>query len=520
MKKLVALLLAFALCATMASFAMADEVEIVYTGEANKPIVSSPITLKILSATSNNVYDWDSMRYFREALEGTNITIEAELYHWSNYADVMTTRLAAGVDMPDIVFVDGNDADGAFYNAGLFVPMNEYAEEWGFNQKKFLEQYPTMKGAITTATGDQIFLPYVTDDSDLGRCLMIHYKLFEDNGIQIPTTTDELYDALKVLKELGDWNGNGLADETPFLFCNDIYMLYQLGCAWGLNLETGWHVNDEGIVSCDWIDPAYKDFVVYLNKLASEGLMNDDFATVTSDQQLAGFAADIIGATISWGGCSAWFSDLLEPGIDLLSVGGRGGYMNIDALEGPTGEKCFYSRDVFQRAFAITRDCKYPEVAYCLLDYMLNDDIVRTVWIGKENGDWSYDADGNMVFTEQYILNEDNYQWNNGANAEVLPGLQKTFYRAETPEAYTDLQKTVGDHTKRPIGFAFVAPEYTEKLNTYKADFDTYVQESFNAFVKGTRDVEAEWDSYVEYCKALGADELTSVYQARVDASK
>ena len=45
----------------------------------------------------------------------------------------------------------------------------------------------------------------------------------------------------------------------------------------------------------------------------------------------------------------------------------------------------------------------------------------------------------------------------------------------------------------------------------------TYLDEEVQGFITGTIDVEAEWDSYVQKCNDLGAQELVDLYQKIYD---
>lgn len=523
MKRLTSLLLALVLCMSFAAFtANAEGYEIVYDGTAFAPIVTEPVTITLFSVNGASVLgDYSTMKWFHKALENTNINLVTEIIpDGGMFAEVYNTRMAAGVDLADITAVRGGDQDGTFANAGLFLPLNAYAEKYGFNQAKLLEKYPAAKGSMYHADGTQYFMPYTLLATEHARQLGLNVRVFEEYGIEVPTTTEELVDTLRALKDAGDWNGNGQADEWP-LYIRDMGLLKAMASFWGLDLtNTGFSPDEDGIVSCDWISEEYKDFAIYVKGLLDEGLLNADVNTSGWDIINGQWTLDTIGMTLDWVSNFSRFELDLDPDYNVFTDERRVAVMA--ALEGPFGDVMYNGRPPVGNVFAITRDCKNPEVAYCLMDYMLNQEVIDMLWVGIEGQDYTKDEAGNYVFSETYIANADNYRFLQGYNADFLPGGQSLYgYGLATNHPDNVAQWAVNNEvTVLPISFAFLDESYNEIINTYSADFNTYVSEAFAAFIYGNRDIEAEWDTYVEECMALGLEKLTEVYQARYDASK
>ena len=523
MKKLVSLLLCLLMCTSLLGpAALAKEVEIVYDGTPFAPITSEPVTLTVLSSASGSKQsDYETMKWFHLALENTNVTLEVELVDFSSYDEVMSTRLAAGIDLPDIIWVSTKDPDGTYSNAGLFKPLNEYDAKYGINSKKIFERYNTLRGSCTSADGTQYYMPYYQLATEHAVNFSYNVKLFEDYQIPVPTTTDELYETLKALKAVGDWNGNGKADEVPLYFRRpDGAEFKQMASFWGLDLVSGYKANEEGIVKCGFVQPEYKEYLLFCRKLIEEGLLNEDYSTGSWDQCFARWTNNSVGMQFDWTSNISELELAMCPDYNfrtddpVIAV--------LPPLTGPYGDDCYMGRDPAGKVFAITSSCEYPEVAYCVMDYLLNDEVVDMTWLGVEGVDYTKDAEGTLTFTDEYYTNKDNYRDRNGYNAEMLPGGQSLYgygLAANNAKSVAQWLKNA-EKTVLPLGFTYLEEEYNDIMSTYQVDLNTYIDESLAAFVLGIRDIESEWDSYVEDCYNLGLEQMEKVYQARYDKTK
>ena len=153
MKRFLTLLLALTLCLTALTAAAAGEH--FYKGTA--PVVEEKTTLTMLSSNSGSLIDDISgMTWTQEMLRRANIDLDLELVPSSAYDDVLKPRLAAGVDLPDIIKV-GNDQTMTYCGAGLFYDLTDLVNEIGYGVKHWTTQ-PGWEGLIDqmTATDGRI----------------------------------------------------------------------------------------------------------------------------------------------------------------------------------------------------------------------------------------------------------------------------------------------------------------------------------------------------------------------------
>ena len=216
LRKYAARLTGLALSAVMAMGAGTAIADISYDGTA--PISEEPVTITALGTNGASlVTDFDSMTWWQEVLKKANVDLQLEMVDPSSYGDVIKPRLAAGVDLPDLVMIGGSDSDMSYINSGLFLDLTEYYEKYGFNFNKQFEKHPRLKAEITTPDGQMYYLPYIyTTDSNM-RCLMVNMEYLKALGMTADDikTMDDYYEYLKAVKE-NDLNGNGDAtDEVP-----------------------------------------------------------------------------------------------------------------------------------------------------------------------------------------------------------------------------------------------------------------------------------------------------------------
>ena len=97
---------------------------------------------------------------------------------------------------------------------GAFLPLDDLIAEHAPNIKKFFDEHPDLRQAITAADGNIYFIPYVPD-GDFARAWFIRQDWLDKLGLKVPQNVDELHDVLTAFRDK-DPNGNGQKDEIPY----------------------------------------------------------------------------------------------------------------------------------------------------------------------------------------------------------------------------------------------------------------------------------------------------------------
>ena len=328
-----------------------------YTGSA--PISDEKIAISILSTNSaSKILGFDEMTWWKKALELANVELEMEEIDWSSYNDVVRPRLAAAIDLPDIVRVSGMDDDMAYSDSGIFLELSGYYEEYGYNLKKQFEENKNLKAEITTPDGEIYYLPYINATADNSRCLMMHTGFLENVGMTVDDikTLDDYYDYLTKVKN-SDANENGdTTDEIPLFMRSgsiDLWATY-----WGLD-SNGFQVADDGTVICGFTDERYLDYLTYMNKLFSEGLLYSEFATAKYDTQTALYSNNQVGSILHYISNCTSYSQTIDSNWDFYND--KPIMMPIVPPKGPYGDQYVTGRDALGFFFGITTYCENPE---------------------------------------------------------------------------------------------------------------------------------------------------------------
>ncbi|MCI8441927.1 MAG: extracellular solute-binding protein [Provencibacterium sp.] len=534
-RSVISLTLCFALCAAMLSAcsgggasssaapqsgssaapaASSEAAQATLSYNGSSPVFEETKTISVLSsngASRNN--EFAGMDWFQEILRRANVQLDIELVDPSSYEDAVKPRLAAAVDLPDLIALPGNDSDMAYINSGIFIDLTDYFDKYGFNLNPRMEEdaYAGIRGEITTPDGKMYYIPAMNLTVDWCRSLMLNFRWLDELNLSAPTTLDEYYEYLKAVKTT-DLNHNGENDEIPLFMRAGMTQLF--GNFWDLDLLVGYRQDDAGKVTCSYIEPAYRDCLAWLNKLYSEGLLYSEFATANLDTQTALFHNDQIGSIFHFLSNCTGYSQQIDPSWDFNSDTPI--MQPIIPPQGPNGQTYFYGRDPLGTFFGITRDCEDPEAVFCFADYLYSEEAAELAWYGLEGTDYNIE-NGEIVFTDVFLNNEDNYRTRMGYNCSALPNIQiPGSYGATQCKAIMEANEINRTHARNPIGFTFHLPEEIETIQAYSADLKTYFDEMFVAFVTGTTPL-TEWDSYVNNVKAMHVDEVTAIYQAVCD---
>ena len=255
MKKFLVLFIALMMCF---SAACAEG----YTGEA--PVCEEKTTLTML--TTDVQYEWMDSVYIHQLLEKANIDLQVELVPGGAYNDVLKPRLAAGIDLPDIVYV-GLDVQQQY--ADLWYDLTDFYNEIGYNIKAWAERFPqnfaTLEGQLKNSEGKILYLPHLYIDGSNYRHLIMNTTWLEKAGISRDELTLENLDKFFHYVLENDMNGNGdTQDEVPLFSRAD--HIYGWGLMWNLDLYGKWQINEDGTISCAYTDPRYKEFLTQMNK--------------------------------------------------------------------------------------------------------------------------------------------------------------------------------------------------------------------------------------------------------------
>lgn len=479
----------------------------VYTGSG--PITDAPEKLTILAtnAWTTNV-DLATAEIVRTIVDKAGVTVDWQLLPPQNYADAVSPRLATGIDLPDIVYLPDQDQLMKYIKSGLFLPIDEYYEKYGVNLKKLYEQNPDIKASLTTPDGRMYYVPQRVLTKNYMPLFMVNTRWLDAVGLKEPATLDEFTEMLRKFKT-DDPNGNGQADEIPFSL-DPKFLPMAFGPSFGMDLYTQFYADDAGKVHFGYYEPAYEDYLTYLNGLYGEGLLPVDFASTTSDQVTSRFSQNVTGATFNF----SWYTSMVysplfedyDPNVPLIK--------GIAPLAGPNGDRFYVGRTPVSGIFGISKNAKNPELAFKFLDYASSEEAQTYYTWGIEGVTYEI-ADGKKRFTEQGKSND--FIQKLGIGPVNLPNSQST----ESTDVlvapwHAEIDKEMEKYIKAPFPFVYALPEEASVESQYMTDISTYVEEMHYKFITGQENL-GNFGKYIANLQKMGIEQVIEVKQAQYD---
>lgn len=411
----------------------------------------------------------------------------------------------------------------AYAAQGAFISLNDLIEEHAPNIKKFLDENPDVKKAQTDADGNIYMLNYIPD-GEFGRVYFIRTDWLKKLNLETPTTFDELEKVLYAFRN-DDPNGNGKKDEVP-VFNDKWQEVVRLANLWGARVFGFDSFTERVVIDKDdnmyhaWTAPEFKEALKGLAKWYEDGIIDQEAFTrkLNTARQTLWTKDNVGGMTHEFFASTSAFNyneELLSAVPDFkvqafLPVNKNG-----------VGFEEHHRATAKQDGWAISANCKDPVAAIKLMDWFYTEEGRRAINFGVEG--LSYEMkDGKPVFKDEVLeqTNVNTYiQQTFGAQLPI--GYKQDFAYEEqwlskegkeANDLYTANKDTVLSAKLTPI--LPLTAEEREELESCLTAVNDYQDETIIAFITGKTDIDENWDSYVEKCKALGSEKLVEIYKS------
>lgn len=521
------------------------------------PLTTEDVTLTIGLSPSPLTTDYENNYLTQLIEETTGVKLDFEFLpaDGGEAQQKLSLMTASGEKLPDILLIGLSDIQRYNYGAsGFFIPLNDYIENDSYYWNIAMDTWATpkekedvLKYAASPDGNIYGYPSYYVDPADASALYLSINKVWLDNlGLEVPTTTDELYTVLKAFKEQ-DANGNGDPnDEIPLighkdwmgnvaLFLMNSFVYDAFAGDFGYQLTA-----EDGKLSAPFVTEEYREGIRYLHKLLEEELLSPlSFSQTTNDLQAILTAPEdqdsVIGAFV--GHPSPLFGTDVPRTLD---------YVGIPSLEGPNGvEWAPFGLQIGSYNTFITQDCEYPELAFRVIDACAETTLSLSIRYGEQDVDWNY-VDGGPTrysgISDEYVAvyeqtpteerparwtTENNTIWHanyfNMLPPKLMGGNLATEYASEYQEyklgvlCYDTFPARYDLHPEEmPMKLVFTQEEL-DQVSEIEATIRTYVDESLTRFILGDMDVEADWDAYLNELETIGLSMYLEVAQIAYD---
>ena len=527
------------------------------------------LTLKV-AATDFAPNDMWFFQYYEE-VTGVKMNVNSVLA--SDWGEKKSVLMATG-DYTDIIWAGEWTASEIVEYGGdsTFLDLRDYFDY----MPNFVKEMDTIEGSwsyITTPDGAVYTtcsidpVNWISSSSDW---MWINTKWLEAAGLEKPQTLDEFYNALVAFRD-NDVDGNGDAgNEIPFSgyfgTTGDslrTFMLNSFGfdTAGDTSFNIGLASWDDDAVVYMPLTERYKEYLVYMNRLMNEGLLDRDMFSQDETQYKSKTAEGICGVI---GGTGTQYLD--EAHFD--------SYDRVALKYDDNAEKVVYqAASIGVGSAVITDACDNPELAAKWIDIFYTPENAFNILYGPiitetpdgtityvtENitedpnvgGRVSLDKEGSWI-TINYLGWEANpndlgaWEWlcqNHPANGMFCSTLGEMYYLTclfkGFPATYDEefdfelgRYETAEDNSNRAEGWtrsrdmiecyeylshgyptvSYLSEEDQNWVNENKTILEDYVLQMEAKFITGAASIENEYDAFIEELKKLGAEEYQTIY--------
>lgn len=184
---------------------------------------------------------------------------------------------------------------------------------------------------------------------------------------------------------------------------------------------------------------------------------------------------------------------------------------------------------------AISKDCEHPEVAFRFLDLFCDVEVNATYRFGKLGTDWNWAEEGMKTSTghDALIYTIGTLRWNDEAQNAIWRKDLQNFTPFGNFDAYQETDNIYLNHVNAifyggagaRIGYQpeelFSLPKYTEEEQEVIDEYNAMIWETSNEwrnlFVMGEKNLDTDWQTYLDTLESLGLSEVIEVSQSCYD---
>ena len=521
------------------------------------PIVAPghDVTFRVFLTSTERAPDFYDNDFTRFVTEETGVNFTFEQPRAVDAVERLNLLFAAG-DYPDIAMGGiGQTISRVMMNSwalqGMIIPLDDLIARYAPNTTAFLNEDPLRRYPLLAGDGHIFAMPGSNEclHCYTDRGMLYYYAGFRNiMGFDVPQTLDEFTNILRRIRD-ENVNGSDQHDEIPLLVRqNQIFHLVNVFAnsffpmatteQYGLTL-----INDVPVAQL--LQPEAREVFRYLNMLFEEGLINDDFMSLTDSEPLAESEVPIVGFVL--GGHTN--SVFVRPSATARWTLTRA----VPALVGPTGIGYAPQNGTFGSSFVhsvITDVNPHPEIAVRLIDWMYNLEVGMSGYIGPRGEAWDWPEPGALGINGEpalfrllvgYGTQRVGGGWDQqnptlrtatvrlGEQATDVDRIMDFIYNPTQAEAlelalhpsfneinnFWQANRRLANglpdqYNIPPITFTV---EESQRIAEIRAVADPFFEQMRAEFIAGMRCVDNDWDTFVGEMQRMGSDEYVEIFR-------
>ena len=347
---------------------------------------------------------------------------------------------------------------------------------------------------------------------------VIRKDWLDEFGMDMPKTYDDLFDYLdQSYQDKGAIYDMGATDGLV----GDLAM--------GLNINIGGYEVVDGQVEFGAAQDAFKDYLHFMNRLYESKLISQDFFSNTNEDLSSKARLDFgLGSnsllSVSAANSSDIFMNVSDDTFQMAVMpyvstdGNSGNHLGPDTLMGTMKD---------DDAWAFSSECEDIEPLLELVEFLYSDEGYLLTNYGVEGETYTM-VDGKPQYTDLITNNPDglsyffaSYVYATNAASGFFPyinDMSKSFYDFNDNQwqVFEDL-KNLSDCAYNYPAYASMSVEETATYAGLESDLSTYMDSVVLEFIVGSRDIDSEFDSFVDTLYDMGLQDMIEIKQAAYD---
>jgi len=452
------------------------------------------------------VEPWQTDPIVQYASDAVGINFTVMTAPWGECDTKMNLLLASG-ELPDVFmnmwypwtenFIYSNE-DGAFAELTELIPNYP-------NLQAYLKSEPSYDQLLVD--GDRVFgIPRYYNPVQ-NRNIIVREDLLTKYGFAVPTTWDELHDALATIVPAENIAGLTMKDDG-WLAC---FLIPWIGG------PIDYIKNEEGQYVHAYTTEGYRNGLRYFHSWYEEGLLDPDFMLGQQNIDIEKLAAGKCVAALA-----QWNPEFVTQHREPLKEAIPGAEEAIlPYLKGPEGTEDFgvngavvdHNASAYLGWALINAESDHVEKILAFYDFILaNDGALLTD--GIEGVHFTVGEDGTKTYTDEYYAELESDSWNFNTGTTML--CMFVDYRNENTGR---LMPTIENADlinpgwqamldAKPVTRTWTYCFNSENNINYGANISTVMAEYRTAFLTGEKDLDADWEEYLEALNDVGYQDV------------
>ncbi len=470
-------------------------------------VADDTVTLKVVKGSNiqsffegedenhNYMVDW-----IKESL---GINLDWYILPSENGQAKLNAMMAAANEVPDVIWSLGNRAQWLDYvNQGLVIALDDYIPD----REEFFKYDSVGAWKLGVLDGELYAVSVVGNQSDTDWIWWYSKAALADAGIEFPAkdeiTLDEFTDILYKLHE-------AYPDKIVLGSAGGLNQFAQLAAAFGI--ANDYRVAEDGTLEYSWATEDAKEYLEYLNKLYTDGIIDPEFLVTDKEQLNAKLMnGEVLTAMFAWYDYTGTYKNNLGDKVEYGETDHEFHWEYVSVIDGGKATKHQTNGKVNQFYECVSYACQHPQEAVDLCYFSTTPEYYDKCFFGDEGVDYYYDENGvrwrNQDTQIGKLFGESGTQWY--VYYYMAESKEQRIDRLATGNPTYDMEHIMDSfYAAKGVDNPIAEMPMIEAYQDSQTDVDDVKESYLIKFMMGDKSFD-EWDAYLSELEAVGLSDV------------